>query len=75
MDQFSELRSVGQIDSSEAGRMFREFLRGQVRQSLVNIMVEEVDGCKGEWPTALDRPRRGHEPKLPICTGHIDPRA
>ena len=42
MDQFSELRSLGQIDSSEAGRVFREFLRGQVRQSLVNIMAEEV---------------------------------
>jgi len=42
MDQFSELQCLGQIDSSEAGRVFREFLRGQVRQSLVNIMAEEV---------------------------------
>lgn len=42
MDEFSELRSLGQIDSSEAGQVFRGFLRGQVRQSLVNIMAEEV---------------------------------
>jgi putative transposase len=42
MDQSSVLRSLGQIDSSEAGRVFREFLRGQVRGSLVRIMAEEV---------------------------------
>jgi putative transposase len=42
MDQSSVLRSLGQIDSSEAGRVFREFLRGQVRGSLVSIMAEEV---------------------------------
>jgi transposase-like protein len=42
MDQSSVLRSLGQIDSSEAGRVFREFLRGQVRESLVSIMAEEV---------------------------------
>jgi len=42
MGKFSELRSLGQIDSSEAGRVFREFLRSQVRQSLVCIMAEEV---------------------------------
>jgi putative transposase len=42
MDQFSELRRLGQIDSSEAGEIFRAFLRGQVRQSLVRIMAEEV---------------------------------
>lgn len=42
MDQFSELRRLGQIDSGEAGEIFREFLRGKVRESLVNIMAEEV---------------------------------
>lgn len=38
MDQFSELQCLGQIDAGEAGRVFRELLRGQVRQSLVNII-------------------------------------
>ena len=47
MDQSSVLRSLGQIDSSEAGRVFREFLRGQVRESLVSIMAAEVRGLCG----------------------------
>ncbi len=42
MDQFSELRRLGQIDSTEAGEIFREFLRGKVRESLVSIMADEV---------------------------------
>jgi putative transposase len=42
MDQFSEFGRLGQMDSSEAGAIFREFLRGKVRESLVNIMAEEV---------------------------------
>ena len=55
MDQFSELRRLGQIDSSEAGRVFREFLRGQVRQSLVNIMAEEVQElCGPKYRPASD---------------------
>lgn len=55
MDQFSVLRSLGQIDSSEAGRVFREFLRGQVRQSLVNIMAEEVRQlCGPKYHPAAD---------------------
>ena len=55
MGQFSELRSLGQIDSSEAGQVFREFLRGQVRQSLVNIMAEEVrELCGPKYYPAAD---------------------
>ncbi len=55
MDEFSELRSLGQIDSSEAGRVFREFLRAQVRQSLVSIMVEEVrELCGPKYHPAPD---------------------
>jgi putative transposase len=55
MDQFSELRRLGQMDSSEAGRVFREFLRGQVRQSLVNIMAEEVQElCGPKYRPASD---------------------
>jgi transposase-like protein len=72
MDQFSELRSVGQIDSSEAGRVFREFLRGQVRQSLVNIMVEEVGelcGPKYRPATDSDCHRAGVAPGVVLCEG------
>ncbi len=72
MDQFSELQRLGQIESSEAGRVFREFLRSRVRQSLANIMAEEVrELCGPKYRPALeaekgfrrlmgykDRPRR-----------------
>lgn len=54
MDQFSELRDLGQMDSSEAGRTFREFLRASVRQCLVNVMAEEV----GQLCGPKHRPRR-----------------
>ena len=72
MDQFSELRSVGQIDSSEAGRVFREFLRSQVRQSLVNIMTEEVRelcGPKYRPATEADCRRAGVAPGVVLCEG------
>ena len=55
MDQCSELRRLGQIESSEAGRVFREFLRSQVRQSLVSIMAEEVrELCGPKYRPASD---------------------
>ena len=59
MDQFSELQCLGQIESSEAGRVFREFLRSQVRQSLVNIMAEEVrELCGPKYRPAIVEGRR-----------------
>jgi hypothetical protein len=42
MEHFSELHQLGQLDSSEAGEIFRAFLRGKVRECLVNVMAEEV---------------------------------
>ena len=55
MDQFSELQCLGQIESSEAGRVFRDFLRSQVRQSLVSIMAEEVQElCGPKYRPAKD---------------------
>ena len=72
MDQFSELQRLGQIDSSEAGRVFREFLRGQVRQSLVNIMAEEVRelcGPKYRPAAEADCRRAGVAPGVAIVEG------
>ena len=55
MDQFSELRRLGQIDSSEAGEVFREFLRSKVRESLVSIMADEVrELCGPKYRPATD---------------------
>ncbi len=72
MDQFSELRGLGQIESSEAGRVFREFLRGQVRQSLVNIMAEEVrELCGPKYRPMVDADcyRGGTAEGVVLCEG------
>jgi putative transposase len=42
MDQFNVLQQLGQLNSTEAGTVFRDFLRGAVRESLVSVMAEEV---------------------------------
>ena len=72
MDQFSELQHLGQIESSEAGRVFREFLRSQVRQSLVSIMSEEVrELCGPNYHPATDADchRAGVAPGVVLCEG------
>jgi putative transposase len=42
MDQFNVLQELGQLNSTEAGTVFRDFLRGAVRECLVGVMAEEV---------------------------------
>ena len=72
MEQFSVLQSLGQIDSTEAGRVFREFLRGQVRESLVSIMAEEVRelcGPKYHPEPDTDCHRAGAAPGVLLCEG------
>ena len=72
MDKFSVLRSLGQIDSSEAGCIFREFLRSQVRQSLINIMAEEVGelcGPKYRPASEVDCHRSGSAKGVALCEG------
>jgi putative transposase len=72
MEQFSELRCLGQMDSSEAGRTFREFLRASVRQCLVNVMADEVRQLCGPKhrpiPDAHEY-RAGSSPGVAICEG------
>ena len=72
MDQFSELRCLGQMDSSEAGRTFREFLRASVRQCLVNVMGEEVRqlcGPKYHPAADVDCRRSVGAPGVVLCEG------
>ena len=72
MDQFNELQRLGEIESSEAGRVFREFLRSQVRQSLVSIMAEEVQelcGPKYRPATDADCRRSGSAEGVAIVEG------
>jgi len=72
MDQFSELRRLGQLDSSEAGRTFREFLRASVRQSLIGVMAEEVCelcGPKHRPVADAETYRAGSAKGVVLCEG------
>jgi len=76
VDQCSVLSQLGQIDSSEAGRMFREFLRGQVRESLVRIMAEEVrELCGPKYRPSPDAGcrRSGTAKGVVLCEGRREP--
>lgn len=42
MDNCSIFETLGQVSSCEAGKIFRDFLRGSVRQMICDVMAEEV---------------------------------
>jgi putative transposase len=42
MDDCNIIETLGQVSSSEAGDIFRNFLRGGVRQMICEVMAEEV---------------------------------
>lgn len=46
-DQGSMLEALGQVEANEAGRVFRQYLRGAVREILTDVMVEEVNSLCG----------------------------
>jgi len=72
VDQFSELQQLGQMESSEAGRTFREFLRASVRQCLVNVMADEVRqlcGPKHRPAAEADAYRAGSAKGVALCEG------
>lgn len=72
MEHFSELRYLGQMDSSEAGRTFREFLRASVRQCLVHVMADEVRqlcGPKHRPDPGDGEYRAGSSPGVALCEG------
>ena len=47
MDESSVLETLGQVGSNEAGEVFRELLRGQVRSVIAEIMSQEVAALCG----------------------------
>ncbi len=47
MDDFTLIETLGQVSSSEAGIIFREFLRGGVRQMICEVMAAEVSELCG----------------------------
>jgi len=48
MDQCSLIGLLGQASVSEAGRIFREYLRGGVRMMMAEVMAAEVAGLCGQ---------------------------
>ncbi len=48
MDQCSLIELLGQASVSEAGEVFREYLRGGVRMMLTEVMAAEVAELCGE---------------------------
>lgn len=47
MDERNIFETLGQVSSSEAGEIFRNFLRGSVRQMICEVMAAEVDQLCG----------------------------
>ena len=48
MDKSTLIAQLGQVDAQTAGKIFREYLRGSVRQMLAAVMAEEVAELTGE---------------------------
>ena len=42
MNEVSLLESLGQVSASETGQVFRDFLRGHVREMICEVMAAEV---------------------------------
>ena len=47
MTESNLLRSLGQVSSDQVGEVFRDYLRGSVRQMIVDAMADEVSELCG----------------------------
>ena len=61
MNEVSLLESLGQVSSSQTGQVFRDFLRGHVREMICEVMAAEVTELCGpkHHPTSEDHFRAG----------------
>jgi transposase-like protein len=61
MDDCNIFETLGQVSSSEAGSIFRNFLRGSVRQMICEVMAAEVNELCGpkHWPNDSGYVRAG----------------
>lgn len=71
MNESSLLQSLGQVPSSDAGNVFRDHLRGAVRQMICDVMAEEVVELCGtkHQPSGGDMFRNGSSPGRVIYEG------
>ena len=61
MNEVSLLESLGQVSASETGQVFRDFLRGHVREMICEVMAAEVSELCGPKhdPSPSDHYRAG----------------
>ena len=61
MNEVNLLESLGQVSSSQTGQVLRDFLRGQVRQMICEVMAAEVTEICGpkHHPSSHDHFRAG----------------
>lgn len=51
MNEVSLLQSLGQVSASETGQVFRDFLRGHIREMICEVMAAEVtEFCGPDLP-------------------------
>ena len=61
MNEVSLLESLGQVSASQTGQVFRDFLRGHVREMICEVMAAEVTELCGPKhdPSSSDHYRAG----------------
>jgi putative transposase len=71
VDDCNIFETLGQVSSSEAGTVFRDFLRGSVRQMICEVMAAEVNELCGpkHHPSEGDHFRSGTSPGRVLVDG------
>jgi putative transposase len=71
MNEVSLLQSLGQVSASQAGEVFREYLRGHVREMICEVMAAEVTELCGpkHAPSENDHYRAGSSPGRVLYEG------
>ena len=71
MNEATLLQSLGQVSVSETGQVFREFLRGHVREMICEVMAAEVTELCGpkHAPSRSDHYRAGSSPGRVLLDG------
>ena len=71
MNEVSLLQSLGQVSASQTGEVFRDFLRGQVREMICEVMAAEVTELCGPMHsrTGNDHYRAGSSPGRVLYEG------
>jgi putative transposase len=71
MNEVSLLQSLGQVSASQTGQVFRDFLRGHVREMICEVMAAEVTELCGpkHAPVGNDLYRAGSSPGRVLYEG------